>query len=160
MEAIAQQWEAKARLDAARARSRQTETSQAAPRSPTEDPKGEGVRLLLDHATFEGGLTGVGLLLSGAILNLRTLGTLFKKTRLGVVRFMARNLFEMLPNASKMRPFTFTPTLGVITTGLVDVVIGVAVVLIFVAAFIPMYIISNPIQAVRIFGWAVVSIFI
>ena len=167
MEATAQQWEAKARLDEARARDQRRQTKEPPSGADMklarvmQEAKGEALRLSLDRTVAATSiLSVVGLLAPGLILNARVLGSILKNPRLGVIRFTAKSIGEMLPNAQKMRLFTFTPITGAITAGLVNAVIGVAVVLIFVAAFIPIYIVTNPIEAVWMFGASVVSIFL
>lgn len=80
-----------------------------------------------------------GTLLAAALLHGRVIASVpgVSKTRFGMFRFTAKNIFEMLPNSKKMRPFTFTPTTGFITAGIIDVGIVIAVLINFIITFFP-----------------------
>ncbi len=164
-QATPQQAQAKATLDAQRARDRRKEKSESTSGADlklaqvVKNAREEALRLSLDRTVAATSFTGIGLLVTWLILNARSLGTILKKTRLGVIRFNAKSVLDMLPNIQKLRPFTFTPTLGLIATGTTNLLLGLAVTLIFLASFIPIYILTNPIDAVRIFGVSIIRLF-
>ena len=164
-QATPQQAQAKATLDAQRARDRRKEKTE--PMSGADlklaavvkNAREEAVRRSLDLTVAGTSFALVGALVAWLILSARTLGDMFKNTRLGAIRFTAKSVFEMLPNFQKMQPFTFTPTIGAIAAGTMTAMVGLAVTLIFLASFIPIYILINPIDAIRIFGISIIRMF-
>ncbi|MEK7529294.1 MAG: hypothetical protein AAB570_00010, partial [Patescibacteria group bacterium] len=81
----------------------------------------------------------LGTLFAAFLLHARVLACApgIRKSRFGFFRFTAKNVFEMLPNAKKMRPFTFTPWTGLMAAGIIDSGIAVGLLINFIITFFP-----------------------
>lgn len=60
-----------------------------------------------------------------------------RSTRLGEIRYTAKTPFGMVPNAKKMRPYTFMPIVGVIFSGLLLAALSIQFILLFLLMMIP-----------------------
>jgi hypothetical protein len=103
------------------------------------DPR-EQLRIWLDRTFVATSFTLFGIIVAWLILNIRAFASLdcMRNSRIGAVRYTAKSIFEMMPDARKMRPFTFTPLLGIafagIVNGLIFTVFLVGIVLLAVIA--------------------------
>ena len=102
------------------------------------DPR-EQLRIWLDRTTFAAGLTVKGLVIAWLIITVRAIVsvTFLKDTTLGALRYTAKNVFQMVPNAQKMSPMTFTPMTGAATSGILTLILLAVAIMMFVTFMFP-----------------------